>query len=46
MDEANREMYDLCPVLLALTWRAPALGWSALAFRAGVPLAVPLMAPV
>lgn len=46
MDEANREMYDLCPMLLMMTWRAPAMGWSAVPYRAGVPLAIPLMAPV
>lgn len=45
MDKANR-MYGLCSSLLILTWRAPAMGWCAFAYRAGVPLAVPLMAPV
>ena len=44
--EANRDPYDLHLFPLILTWRAPAMGWSAIPYRAGVPLAIPLMAPV
>jgi len=45
--EGNRHRHSLLPEQVnMLAWRAPALGWTLIAFPAGIPIDVPLMAPV
>ncbi len=45
--EGNRQSsYPLPEQIMVLTWRAPALGWTPVAFPAGIPIDVPPMVPV